>query len=67
MTDTVIAITWFVGLAGIANMLQYFFAVTYQKHWPIFVGLFLGVGVPGIYFTTTLNADVSFLQHLELV
>ncbi|MCA9367333.1 hypothetical protein KC887_03690 [Candidatus Kaiserbacteria bacterium] len=59
MTDTVVAVAWFVGLAGLANALQYFFAITYQKHWQFFVTFYL-LGVPGLYFTTSLSENSSF-------
>ena len=46
-------------IAGCANVLQYFFAITYQKHWWLFLFLFVGIAVPGIYFTTSLQDSAA--------
>lgn len=54
MEEIIIAVLWFVFLGGLANILQFRFSITYQKNWPVFTFLFLGVGVPGIALTTSL-------------
>lgn len=61
-----VAVAWFVVLAGIANLLQFRLSVTYKKHWPVFVVLFLGIGVPGIAFTTSLISNPSLYDPLGI-
>lgn len=62
MNEIAVAICWFIGLATIANVLQYFYAITYQKHWYIFLFLFLVIGVPGILLSTQLGSNPSFVN-----
>jgi len=61
MIEMLIAVAWFTVLLGTSNILTYFYGITYQKHSPAFVSLFLS-GVVGIWFTTSLSDNPTFLQ-----
>lgn len=58
MYEIILAVIWFCVLGGFVNVLQYFFGLTYQKHWWFFTFIFLVIGVPGIVVTTGLNSNV---------
>jgi hypothetical protein len=67
MLTILVAIGWFVFLAGLANILQYVYGVTYQKNWRVFVTLFLGFGVPGIYVTTGLSSSEQLHNPIGII
>ena len=56
--EIIIAVAWFCALGGLVNILQYFFDITYQKHWWLFTFIFLVIGVPGIIITTSLSSNI---------
>lgn len=65
--ETLVAVMWFLALAGLANLLQYKFSITYQKHWFIFVILFPGIAIPGILFTTSLDTNPSLYNEVGII
>jgi hypothetical protein len=66
MIEILIAIAWFTVLAGVANVLQTFFGITYQKNVVVFVSLFLS-GVAGMWLTTSLSQNPSFLNPVGVL
>jgi hypothetical protein len=66
MIEILTAVGWFVLLAGVANVLQYFYGTTYKKNALIFVSLFL-LGVCGIWYTTSLSSITQFSDTLGIL